>query len=102
MPNATLFCLTLLGAWAVIGLVGLFRPGDVRLVARVLFPLGSFVGAMLALVAVSSAAQPADTLVLPLGLPDLPFHVRSDALADVFLFLLGASSAGVSIFAAGY
>ncbi len=67
-----------------------------------LFPLGSFVGAALALVALLSASQPASTLVLPLGLPDLPFHVRSDALADVFLFLLGAASAGVSIFAAGY
>jgi hydrogenase-4 component B len=102
MPDATLFCLTLLGAWAVIGFVGLLRPGDVRLVARVLFPLGAFVGALLALVALVSAGQPADRLVLPLGLPDLPFHVRSDALADVFLFLLGAASAGVSIFAAGY
>ncbi|HUO67217.1 MAG TPA: hydrogenase 4 subunit B [Gammaproteobacteria bacterium] len=98
----TFLCLTLLGAWAVLGFVGLVRPGDVRLVARVLFPLGSFVGAALALVALLSAGQPADTLVLPLGLPDLPFHVRSDALADVFLFLLGATSAGVSIFAAGY
>src|SRR5262245_8364769 len=98
----TLLCLTLLGAWAVIGFVGIARPHDVRLVARVLYPLGSFVGAMLALVALVSAAQVADRLVLPLGLPDLPFHVRSDALADVFLFLLGAASAGVSIFAAGY
>jgi formate hydrogenlyase subunit 3/multisubunit Na+/H+ antiporter MnhD subunit len=102
MPDATLFCLTLLGAWAVIGFVGLARPGDVRLVARVLFPLGSLVGAALALVALLSAAQPVGRLVLPLGLPDLPFHVRSDALADVFLFLLGSASAGVSIFAAGY
>ena len=65
----TLLCLTLLGAWAVIGFVGLLRPGDVRLVARVLFPLGSFVGAALALVALVSAGQPPDLLVLPLGLP---------------------------------
>src|SRR5262249_57044057 len=98
----TLFCLPLLGAWAVIGFVGIFRPHDVRLVARVLFPLGAFVGVLLALVALLSAGQQGDRLVLPLGLPDLPFHVRSDALADVFLFLLGAASAGVSIFAAGY
>jgi hydrogenase-4 component B len=102
MPEATLSCLTLLGAWALIGFVGLLRPGDVRLVARVLFPLGSLIGAALALVALLSAGQPPQTLVLPLGLPDLPFHVRMDALAAVFLFLLGAASAGVSIFAAGY
>jgi hydrogenase-4 component B len=102
MPDATFSCLTLLGAWALIGLMGLARPGDVRLVARVLFPLGAFVGAVLALVALASAAQPPSQLVLPLGLPDLPFHVRADALACVFLFLLGSASAGVSIFAAGY
>src|SRR3954467_13104139 len=102
MPDATLSCLTLIGAWVVIGLVGLVRPADVRLVARVLFPLGSLVGAALALVALVSAAQPPSQVVLPLGLPDLPFHVRVDALACVFLFLLGSASAGVSIFAAGY
>jgi formate hydrogenlyase subunit 3/multisubunit Na+/H+ antiporter MnhD subunit len=102
MPDATLSYLTLIGAWAVIGVVGLARPGDVRLVARVLFPLGSFVGAALALVALLSASHAPARIVLPLGLPDLPFHVRSDALSDVFLFLLGSASAGVSIFAAGY
>src|SRR5262245_43707381 len=102
MPDATLSCLTLLGAWAAIGLVGIARPRDVRLVGRVLFPLGSFVGAALALVALVSAAEAPSQLVLPLGLPDLPFHVRTDALACVFLFLLGSASAGVSIFAAGY
>src|SRR4029079_9732679 len=102
MPDATLSCLTLLGAWAVIGLVGLARPGDVRLVARFLFPLGAFVGAALALVALVGAAEPPSQLVLPLGLPDLPFHVRADALACVFLFLLGSASARVSLFAAGY
>ncbi len=102
MPDATLTCLTLLGAWAVIGLVGLVRPGDVRLVARVLFPLGALVGAALALVALASASQPPSQLVLPLGLPDLPFHVRTRRVGSVFLFLLGAASAGVSIFAAGY
>jgi len=102
MPDSTLSCLTLIGAWAVIGLVGLVRPADVRLVARVLFPIGSLVGAALALVALLSAAQPPSQVVLPLGLPDLPFHVRVDALACVFLFLLGSASAGVSVFAAGY
>ena len=102
MPDPTLSCLTLLGAWALIGFAGLVRPGSVFVVGRVLFPLGALVGVALALVALVNAAQPADQLVLPLGLPDLPFHLRSDALSDVFLFLLGAASAGVSIFGAGY
>ena len=41
-------------------------------------------------------------LVLPLGLPDLPFHVRLDALSSFFLLLLGLAGAGISTFAAGY
>ena len=38
----------------------------------------------------------------PIGLPDLPMHVRCDALSCVFLCILGATSAGVSLFGAGY
>jgi len=102
MPDSASLCLALLGAWGVIGVAGLARPGSVFVVGRVLFPLGALVGVALAAVAVLSIAQPADTLVLPIGLPDLPFHVRRDALSDVFLFLLGAASAGISVFGAGY
>jgi formate hydrogenlyase subunit 3/multisubunit Na+/H+ antiporter MnhD subunit len=95
-------CLALLGAWGVIGLAGLARPASVFVVGRVLFPLGALVGIALAANALLSIAQPADQWVLGIGLPDLPFHVRRDALSDVFLFLLGAASAGISIFGAGY
>ncbi len=102
MPDSASLCLALLGAWGVIGVAGLARPGSVFVVGRVLFPLGALVGVALAAVAVLSIAQPADTLVLPIGLPDLPFHIRRDALSDVFLFLLGAASAGISVFGAGY
>jgi formate hydrogenlyase subunit 3/multisubunit Na+/H+ antiporter MnhD subunit len=49
-----------------------------------------------------SVALPAEQWVLPIGLPDLPVHLRRDALSSVFLFLLGAASAGISLFAAGY
>jgi formate hydrogenlyase subunit 3/multisubunit Na+/H+ antiporter MnhD subunit len=41
-------------------------------------------------------------MVLRVGLPDLPMHVRRDALTSLFLLLLGAASAGISVFAAGY
>jgi formate hydrogenlyase subunit 3/multisubunit Na+/H+ antiporter MnhD subunit len=41
-------------------------------------------------------------MTLPLGLPDLPFHLRLDPLAGFFLLLLGSVSAGVSIYAIGY
>ena len=91
-----------LALWALIGLVGLLRPTSLGLVARMLFPLGALCGVALAVVAAMSFAAPPEQTVLPVGLPDLPLHVRRDALACFFLFLLGAASAGISVFAAGY
>jgi len=95
-------CLALLTSWLVIGAAGLLRPGSVSYVGRVLFPLGALTGVALAIVAGASLALPAEQVTLLIGLPDLPFHARLDALSRVFLVLLGAASAGVSIFAAGY
>jgi formate hydrogenlyase subunit 3/multisubunit Na+/H+ antiporter MnhD subunit len=95
-------CFSLLIAWAGIGALGLLRPSSVNLVRRALFPLGALAGLCLAAVAVASIALPAEKLVLPIGLPDLPIHLRRDALSNVFLLLLGAASAGISIFGAGY
>lgn len=83
-------------------MAGLLRPSSLGLVRRVLFPLGALVGIGLAVVAVISIATPAEQQVLAIGLPDLPIHLRRDALSNVFLFLLGAGSAGISIFSAGY
>ncbi|HEY5310788.1 MAG TPA: hydrogenase 4 subunit B, partial [Casimicrobiaceae bacterium] len=42
------------------------------------------------------------TAILPLGLPDLPFHLRLDAMSAFFLLLLGAATTAISIFSAGY
>lgn len=95
-------CLTLLAIWSLIGLAGLFRPMSVRFAGRTLFPLGAVCGVALAAVAAMSLGAPGEQQILPLGLPDLPFHVRLDALSAVFLVLLGATSAGISVFAAGY
>ncbi|MDQ1341416.1 MAG: hydrogenase-4 component, partial [Pseudomonadota bacterium] len=95
-------CLALLTSWLVIGAAGLLRPGSVAYVGRVLFPLGALTGVALAVVAGASLALPAEQVTLLIGLPDLPFHARLDPLSRVFLVLLGAASAGVSIFAAGY
>jgi hydrogenase-4 component B len=95
-------CLTLLASWGLIGLAGLLRPRSFLWVARLLFPLGALVGAALALVALLSLGAPTERLILAIGLPDLPMHLRRDALSSAFLFLLGAVSAGVSVFAAGY
>jgi hydrogenase-4 component B len=95
-------CLSLLTAWGVTGLAGLVRPLSIAFVGRTLFPLGAVFGAALAVVAASSLTLPTEQLVLPIGLPDLPVHLRLDGLSGVFLILLGATSAGISIFAAGY
>jgi formate hydrogenlyase subunit 3/multisubunit Na+/H+ antiporter MnhD subunit len=95
-------CVTLLVLWGVLGLTGLLRARSIGLVARTLFPLGALCGATLAVVAAVSLAAPPEQAVLPVGLPDLPVHLRLDALTRFFLFLLGSASAGISVFAAGY
>ncbi|MGE5640749.1 MAG: hydrogenase 4 subunit B [Clostridia bacterium] len=101
-PAAVDAALLLALAWLAVGAAGLAAPGSVRLAARVLFPAGALVGLALAAVALTALFAPAQTAVLPLGLPDLPFHARLDALSAFFLLLLGAVSAGISGFAAGY
>lgn len=95
-------CLLLLTAWCVIGIAGLARPRSVAIAGRTLFPVGALCGAALAVVAATSIGQPIEELVLPIGLPDLPVHLRIDELSRVFLILLGAASVGISVFAAGY
>ena len=95
-------CALLLAAWCVLGIAGLLRPWSIAFVGRTLFPLGALIGAALAVVAAMALAHPAEQLVLPVGLPDLPAHLRRDGLSSVFLVLLGAASSGISIFAAGY
>ncbi|HTE16278.1 MAG TPA: proton-conducting transporter membrane subunit, partial [Burkholderiales bacterium] len=88
--------------WLLIGLAGLARPTSLRFVSRVLFPMGTVGGAMLLLVAVFAIRVEPVSLVLPLGLPDLPFHLRLDALSAFFIALVGAVALGVSLFSAGY
>lgn len=95
-------CLVLLGLWGLIGAAGLLRPRSIGLVGRTLFPVGALCGAALAVVAGLSLGAAPEQAVLPVGLPDLPMHVRLDALTAFFLVLLGAASVGISMFAAGY
>lgn len=94
--------LALSGAWLAIGAAGMLSPASLRLAARALYPLGAAVGLALAAAALYAMTHAPDELVLPLGLPDLPFHFRLDPLAAFFLLLLGLVAAGVSVFAAGY
>src|SRR5579872_5747372 len=95
-------CLALICLWGLIGLAGLLRPTSLLLVGRTLFPLGALCGLALAVVAATSLGAPSEQAVLRVGLPDLPMHLRRDALTSLFLFLLGSTSVGVSVFAAGY
>ena len=95
-------CLTLLALWGIIGVAGLLRPTSLMFVGRTLFPLGALCAVALAVVAWTSMGAPVERAVLVIGLPDLPVHLRRDALSSLFLFLLGAASAGISVFAAGY
>src|SRR5271169_5230785 len=97
-----MICLLLLAAWCVVALAGLVRPRSIAVVAWTLFQLGALCGVGLAVVAAMSLLGPPEQLVLPIGLPDLPVHLRLDGLSSVFVFLLGAASTGISIFAAGY
>ena len=41
-------------------------------------------------------------VVLPLGLPDLPFHIRLDQLSGFFLVVIGLLSSFVSLYSLGY
>jgi hydrogenase-4 component B len=94
--------LLLAAVWLAIGFAGLAAPHSLRLASRMLFPAGALVGLALAAVALGAIFEAPSARVLPLGLPDLPFHARMDALSGFFLLLLGSVAAGVSVFACGY
>lgn len=102
-PSPLIDCLWLIAGWLAIGLAGLARPRSLRYAGRSLFMLGAVVAMGLAATAVWSLVSGAtEQLMLPIGLPDLPFHLRLDPLASMFLALLGATATGVSVFSAGY
>jgi formate hydrogenlyase subunit 3/multisubunit Na+/H+ antiporter MnhD subunit len=103
LPKLLVGCVVLLLGWAAVGVAGLLRPRSVRLAGRVLFPLGALIGLALAVLAVTSLLGGGiERMVLPIGLPGLPAHLRLDPLSSVFLALLGAAAAGISVFAGGY
>lgn len=89
-------------AWVAIGAVGVAALHRLAFVAHVLFPLGGMVGLGVAGVSWWGLLGSPEVAVLPIGLPGLPFHLRLDALAAFFLLVIGAASAGISVFAAGY
>ena len=101
-PTPLHLVIAAIAAWLVIGCLGLARPRDLRFISRALFPLSATIALALALVGGFAIGMPPQSTVLPLGLPDLPFHLRVDSLSAFFLLLLGATSAAISLFSAGY
>lgn len=94
--------LIVIAAWLLIGLSGVFALNRINLIAKLLFPAGSAIGVALCAIAFGAVGESPTVAVLPIGLPDLPFHFRFDSLSAIFLMLIGSVAAGVSAFAAGY
>jgi len=88
--------------WIALGVLGLTARQNLRFIGHILFPVSAAGSLILAVTGVLALATPPETRVLMLGLPDLPFHLRLDALSAFFLILLGGASAGISIYSAGY
>jgi hydrogenase-4 component B len=94
--------LVVLGGWLAIAVVGVAALRRFTFVSRVLFPLGGALGLLLAALSLGALFSGPEVAVLPIGLPTLPFHLRLDSLSAFFLMVIGAVSAGISTFAAGY
>ena len=62
--------------------------------------IASFLAAAAGVWAVASGTI--SQIVIPLGLPDLPFHLRLDVLSGFFLAVVGLLSGFVSIYSIGY
>ncbi len=101
MTSALPLIVAAIVAWLLIGALALV-PTHGGFFGRSLFVAGAVVGLAIAAIALAGIGNVAQSMVLPLGLPDLPFHLRLDALSAFFLVLLGAAAAGVSVFSAGY
>jgi hydrogenase-4 component B len=74
---------------------------------KLLIVSGSFLMTVASLAAVAAGVwtvsdNMVSRVVLPLGLPDLPFHIRLDQLSGFFLVVIGLLSSFVSIYSLGY
>ena len=94
--------LLVVAAWLLIGVLGVFALRRFRFVAIVLFPISGVFSLVMLGLAMSAVGQGPEVALLPIGLPQLPFHLRLDSLSGFFLIVIGGVSAGVSAFAAGY
>ena len=88
--------------WLALAGLGLALQRRPNLITNLVFPLGALGALAMAAVGVAGLLLPASQFVLPIGLPDLPFHLRLDALSAFFLVLLGGAAFGVSLYSVGY
>ncbi len=94
--------LWVVAGWLLLGVAGVLALRRLAFVSRVLFPAGGALGLLMSGLALSALQGAPEFSVLPIGLPALPFHLRLDSLSAYFLMVIGAASAGISVFAAGY
>lgn len=87
--------------WLCLGFAALFLQ-RMRSLQGLIFPLGALAALFQAGIGACAVMAAPSTLVLPIGLPDLPFHLRLDALSGFFLTLLGGAAFGVNWYAWGY
>src|SRR5512135_248299 len=92
----------LIQCWIALGVAGLALQRAPQLINNFIFPLSALISLLLAITGLWALAATPGIMVLPLGLPNLPFHLRLDPLSAFFLILLGGASLGVSVFSAGY
>lgn len=88
--------------WIALGVAGLLLQRHPQYICSIIFPLSALVSLLVAATGLWALAASPNIMVLPLGLPDLPFHLRLDPLSAFFLILLGTASFGISLFGSGY
>lgn len=89
-------------SWFAIAVLALIPAGNAFVARHLAFPLGALAGLALAGFGLEAVWEPVAQMTLPLGMPDLPFHLRVDPLAGFFLMLLGSVAAGISVYAGGF
>jgi formate hydrogenlyase subunit 3/multisubunit Na+/H+ antiporter MnhD subunit len=92
--------LGVVATWLMLGIAGMLLQNS-KIITLYIFPAGAVCSLVLALSGLGGLTE-TSIAILPLGLPDLPFHLRMDALSSFFLILLGGASIGISLFSAGY
>jgi formate hydrogenlyase subunit 3/multisubunit Na+/H+ antiporter MnhD subunit len=88
--------------WLALGFVVLLLQGSQWLRSGLVFSFGAFGALGIAGVGVAGLMSPASSMILPIGLPELPFHLRMDALSAFFMVLLGSAAFGVTVYASSY